>query len=187
MSALRTTWSVTDYRRALRFAADAHGRTGVCIQDSSLPYVVHVVEVAAEVIASLAVEPVADPTLAVVCALLHDTLEDTDVTDDALRDAFGDAVARGVRALSKDASLAKSQQMSDSLDRILACPPEIARVKLADRIVNLSPPPSAWSTDKIRAYQSQARDIAARLRDASPLLYARLSEKIEAYEPFCER
>jgi (p)ppGpp synthase/HD superfamily hydrolase len=171
------------YVVALRFAATAHRDQRV--PGTDLPYVVHVVTVCAEVVASFAPEPADHPDLAITCALLHDTLEDTSATADEVRAAFGDAVLAGVQALTKDPSLPKDRRMDDSLDRILRCPPEIARVKLADRITNLAPPPPHWNPEKCTAYRAEAVRIVDRLGHASPVLAARLRARIADYTRFC--
>ena len=101
------------YVRALRFAADKHRDQRV--PGTELPYLVHVVSVAGEVIAALA--ELAQPDLAVACALLHDTIEDTETTPDEIAGTFGDEVAAGVAALTKDRRLPKSERMADSLRR----------------------------------------------------------------------
>ena len=168
-----TTWSLDLYHRAARFAAGAH--LGQKIPGGDLPYVLHVVQVTAEVLGALAVEPVERPDLAVACALLHDVVEDTTIT--------ADQVAAGVLALSKDPSLPKDQAMPDSLRRIRDQPREVWLVKLADRIVNLEPPPYYWKPTKIAAYREEAGRIADALGDASPHLHARLRGKIAAYPP----
>lgn len=178
MSAADGAW-VEGYVRAMRFAAAAHLRQQE--PGSELPYLVHVVAVAAEVIAVLPIERPERPELAVQCALLHDTVEDTEVRLADVAATFGDAVARGVDALSKRSDLPKDRQMGDSLDRILACPPEVAWVKLADRITNLAEPPHYWTADKCRAYGLEAEHILARLGHASPTLARRLAERIAAY------
>lgn len=92
-------YSVDRYTDALRFAAARHLTQKV--PGSELPYVVHVVTVAAEVIAQLPLLALDDPDLAITCALLHDTLEDTAASLDELRDLFGATVAEGVDALTK--------------------------------------------------------------------------------------
>ena len=168
------------YVRALRFAAGAH--RDQCVPGTQLPYVVHVVSVAAEVIAAL--RDVDQPDLAVCCALLHDTVEDTGTTPEAIAAAFGAEVAAGVAALSKDGRLAKADRMADSLRRIRAQPRAVWCVKLADRITNLAPPPVGWTREKCRAYRDEAREIRAVLGEASGLLAARLDAKIEAYAAF---
>lgn len=172
-------WSPDRYLQAARFAARAHNAQKV--PGSELPYLLHVTSVAAEVMAALAREAVAQPDLAVVCALLHDTIEDCGVHAEALADEFGPEVAAGVLALSKDPGLPKDQAMADSLRRIQQQPREVWMVKLADRITNLEPPPSHWQPAKIAAYRVEALAIADALGAASPLLLARLRARIATY------
>jgi (p)ppGpp synthase/HD superfamily hydrolase len=100
--------------------------------------------------------------------------------------AFGEDVAAGVSALSKDGTLPKAGQMADSLQRILACPPEVAWVKLADRIINLREPPHYWSKDKRAAYRAEAGLILERLGHTSATLAARLRAKIAEYERYVQ-
>lgn len=174
-------WSQEKYLAAWLFAAEAHGAQRV--PGTSLPYVVHVGAVAMEVTAALAQgSRVNDPDLAVQCALLHDVIEDTSVTFDEVADHFGQAVAAGVSALSKDGRLpTKTEQMADSLHRIQQQPYEVWMVKLADRTVNLQPPPPHWNAAKIAAYREEARTILAVLGAADVYLAQRLAEKIEVY------
>jgi (p)ppGpp synthase/HD superfamily hydrolase len=174
-------WSPDLYLDALRFAGERHA--GQTMPGSALPYIVHVASVAAEIMGALAREgaSVARPDLAIACALLHDTVEDTATTADELAARFGADVAAGVRALSKDDALPKSERMTDSLARIRAQPREVWMVKLADRIVNMGAPPAFWDGEKRRAYQIEARRILAALGQASPYLAARLAARIDAY------
>lgn len=175
------TWSLDLYHRAARFAARAH--LGQKVPGGELPYLLHVTQVAAEVMGALSVEPADRPDLAVACALLHDVVEDTAVTADEVAAAFGPDVAAGVAALSKDATLPKDQAMADSLRRIRLQPREVWLVKLADRIVNLEPPPHYWKPDKIAAYRREAGTIADALGDASVYLVTRLRGRIDRYPP----
>lgn len=177
-----TPWSPDRYAHAARFAAIAH--LGQKVPGGELPYLLHVVAVAAEVMAAVAIESVADPDLAVTCALLHDTIEDTGMTESGVAAEFGDAVAAGVLALSKDPALSKAQAMADSLRRIQLQPREVWLVKLADRIVNLERPPHYWQPAKIAAYRVEAIAIADALGDASPYLHARLRAKIADYQQY---
>lgn len=172
-------WSPDLYLRAVRFAAAAH--LGQKLPGGELPYLLHCCQVTAEVQAALAVEPAERPDLAVVCALLHDVVEDTSVTRERVASEFGEDVAAGVSALSKDPSLPKDQAMADSLRRIQREPPEVWIVKLADRIVNLEPPPHYWRPEKIAAYQAEAVTIADALGPASPYLASRLRARITRY------
>lgn len=172
-------WSPDLVQHALRLAAEAHH--GQQVPGTKLPYVLHVTQVAAEVMAVAG--GTEDNTLAVLCALLHDTLEDTTLSPEALERAFGPAVLAGVQALTKDAALPKDQRMADSLQRILAQPSQIAWVKLADRITNLQTPPTHWSAEKIATYRIEAQQIHVALGEANVTLAARLAEKIAAYPP----
>ncbi len=174
-------WSQDRYAQAAHFAAEAHRNQKLA--DNGLPYLLHVTTVAAEVLAAVAIEPVADADLAVLCALLHDTVEDCEVTVTDLEARFGPAVAAGVLALSKDPALPRELAMSDSLRRITLQPREVWIVKLADRINNLQPPPSHWKPAKIAAYRAEALEIVEALGAASPYLEGRLRAKIAAYPP----
>ncbi len=144
----------------------------------------HLTSVAAEVMRGIVLEPVQSPDLAVACALLHDVLEDTVTSFDELSATFGSDVARGVAALSKNKHLPKVAQLDDSLVRIRACPKEVWIVKLADRTVNLQPPPQHWDGPKRRQYQAEAGRIHVALAPAHGVLAGRLAEMIEAYSSY---
>jgi (p)ppGpp synthase/HD superfamily hydrolase len=174
-----SNWSQELYIKAYRFAAQAHD--GQLYPGTGLPYLMHLSFVSMEVLGVLSVESGRDGDLAVQCALLHDAIEDTDVTYDLVRSNFGAKVADGVLALSKNPEIPKSQQLTDSLQRIKQQPPDIWIVKLADRIANLQPPPPHWTKEKIIRYRDEAIEIHATLKDASPFLAARLAIKIKNY------
>jgi (p)ppGpp synthase/HD superfamily hydrolase len=175
-------WSPEIYITACRFAAQAH--QGQLVPGTDLPYMLHFSLVCMETMTALTVEAGHDADLAIQCALLHDVIEDTAITYDEVLADFGKHVADGVLALSKDPHLEKSQQLADSLRRIQLQPVEVWMVKLADRITNLQPPPAHWSKEKIKLYRAEAVGINAALKDASPLLAARLAEKINRYAAF---
>jgi (p)ppGpp synthase/HD superfamily hydrolase len=180
-STMKCSFSPDVYKQALAFAARAHEKQ--LVPGTQLPYLVHVVGVAAEVLAAASVESF-DVDLALVCALLHDTLEDTQASAAELEAQFGPRVLTGVAALTKNSELPKEQAMADSLRRIVEQPPEVARVKLADRICNLQAPPAHWTRAKCIFYREEAKKIADTLAFASPFLSQRLREKIEAYAAF---
>lgn len=164
--------------RAVRFAASAHGDQRV--PGSGHPYLAHVTSVAGVVASALL--PEHDANLAIACALLHDTVEDTQVTADAIAAELGRAVADGVQALSKDPHVPKAERLADSLRRIRLQPREVWMVKLADRIVNLTPPaPPRWSAEKRAQYRDEGAQILDALGEASELLAKRLRAKIDAY------
>jgi 5'-deoxynucleotidase YfbR-like HD superfamily hydrolase len=171
------------YTRAWNFSATAH--LGQTVPGSELPYIVHVGNVALVVMTAITrSSDVEDPDLAVQCALLHDVIEDTAVSYEQVVDSFGTRVADGVLALTKNPDLAdKSEKMEDSLMRIRTQPEEVWMVKMADRISNLQPPPSHWSTEKIVAYRQEAIRIHQALHTANAYLSDQLSQAIDAYGP----
>ncbi len=174
-------WSQEKYLHAWIFAAEAHGSQTV--PGTELPYLLHIGAVAMEVMSALAQgSRVDDPDLAVQCALLHDVVEDTETSPNTVAERFGADVAAGVLALSKDPRLpTKQAQMDDSLRRIRQQPYEVWMVKLADRIVNLQPPPPMWTETKIAAYRSEAGVILEALGAADAYLADRLTAKIAIY------
>ena len=169
-------YSPDRYLAALRFATEKH--LPQTFPGTDLPYLMHVVTVASEVIAHLPALKLDDPDLAVACALLHDTLEDTPATYDEVAGRFGRAVADGVDALTKRNV---PDKMADSLQRIRLQPREIWVVKLADRIANMDAPPHYWTAEKRRAYREEALVIADALGSAAPVLDARLRGRVAAY------
>lgn len=178
-----TNWSQDAYLQAWDFACQAH--QGQVYQgpkpDIIFEYSTHLAGVAMEVSHALLQHPKYDGNLAMQCALLHDTLEDTAVTYDDLLENFSKAVADGVSALSKNESLPRQEQMSDSLRRICQQPKEVWLVKLADRINNLQYTPPHWSQYKVDAYRTQSYMILEMLGTASPQLAQRLAEHIYHY------
>ena len=175
-------WPIDRYKKALHFAAQAHGDQKV--PGTQLPYLLHLTSVCLEVINALPNRPDGDADLAIVCALLHDVIEDTEVTFEQVQRNFGKAVAEGVWALTKDESVPKDQRLLDSLKRIRQQPPEIGMVKLADRIGNLQPPPAFWKQDKIKQYFAESKLVYDMLQSTDSYLADRLLKKIGEYEKY---
>ncbi|WP_432736148.1 HD domain-containing protein [Maridesulfovibrio sp. FT414] len=174
-------WNPDKYMRAWNFACARHA--GQKVPGSNLPYVNHVGNVAMEVLVAVVAEEFHYSDLAVQCALLHDTVEDTETSLEEIQAIFGDDVAAGVSALTKSKDFPdKRSGMLDSLKRIKQCPREVWIVKLADRVVNLQPPPHYWTVEKIAAYRAEAELILNELGDASEVLGKRLRGKIDGYE-----
>lgn len=173
------------YMKAWNFAAQKH--LGQCVPGTEKPYIVHVGAVAMEVMSALIMNYAGlDCNLAVCCALLHDTIEDTDTSYDELQELFEKDVANGVMGLTKDKSLPdKRTQMTDSLERLKKLPHEVQLVKLADRVVNLQPPPSYWTTEKCSKYREEAKLIHEQLKDSNKILADRLASKIIHYKKYC--
>ncbi len=176
----------TFYLQALLFAAAKHTEKGQTVPGTSLPYVVHISNVAMEILVASKHSIHFDTPFAVQLALLHDTIEDTDTTYEELAQEFGTEVAEGVLALTKDATLPKAESMADSLRRIKKLRPEVWAVKLADRINNLQPPPHYWTSQKKRAYVQEAQVIADTLKGGNLYLEDRLAAKIANYEQYID-
>lgn len=164
---------------AWRLAATAHA--GQTYGAERFPYLYHVGLVALELEPGLRADPTLDADFATLCAVLHDVIEDSPATRDDIAARFGDRVADGVLALSKNPSLPASEQLRDSVERIRRQPREVWLVKLADRIANMSKPKSHWSRERALAYADDGQMIRDRLGDASPLLAARLDDRIAAW------
>ena len=176
-------FSQDKYLKALTFAAVAHGEQKT---PQGLPYLTHVTSVAMEVIHAC-VEAKLDKDrsdIAIACALLHDVVEDTQFTYDDIFNEFGLEIAEGVEALTKDENLSKKEQMSDSINKLLAQPYEIQMIKLADRITNMQKPPKEWENDKIFNYHKEAKFILSCLKNCNINLSKRLEEKITNYRVY---
>ena len=169
----------TLYQKAIKFAGEKH--KDQLVPGSKSNYVLHLSNVAMEILIASHNTPDFDINFSVQVALLHDSLEDTDTTFNELKLNFGIEVAKAVLALTKNKGLPKEQQMQDSLNRITELQPEVWAVKLADRITNLQPPPSHWNTNKKQKYLDQAKLILIELKEGNDYLAKRLKTKIKEY------
>lgn len=176
----------TIYQKTIKFAAQRHAINNQLIPDSNLPYVVHLSNVAMEILIAAQNTALFDVEFAIQLALLHDVLEDTETTYEELENEFGAPVAQGVMALTKNSNLTKEDRMMDSLQRIKKSPKEVWAVKLSDRITNLQVPPKNWSLEKIKKYRDEAILIANFLKEGNTYLENRLQESITDYSRYCE-
>jgi (p)ppGpp synthase/HD superfamily hydrolase len=177
-------WAIDEVFKAWQLASRLHNGQKYAgpNEGEKLEYLNHIGGVLLELINALQYEPKADARLAIHCAILHDTVEDTSLTESALEKQFGPAIAAGVMALTKNEKLnTKKEQMLDSLRRICQQPKEVWMVKMADRIVNLQPPPFHWSAEKKERYREEAKMIHEQLKEGSAYLANRLLKKIEQY------
>ena len=172
------------YQKAILFATAKHHDIGQKVPGTDLPYLVHLSNVTMEIIFASQFSSDFDTSFAVQLALLHDTLEDTDTTFEELSSVFSPSVAEGVLALSKNKSLPKQDQLSDSIERIKLQPKEVWSVKLADRITNLQQPPTHWPPAKISNYHTEAKFILNSLKDGNQFLENRLAAKIIEYQSY---
>ena len=171
----------TLYQEAIKFATLKHEDQGQKVKGTNLPYVVHLSNVAMEILVASSHTRDFNLIHAIQVALLHDTIEDTETTFDELEEHFDKDIAMAVLSLSKDEKLPKDQQIPDSIVRIKKLPKEVWAVKLADRITNLQTPPAEWSTDKKYQYAEDARIILDELREGNSYLAERLEAKIAEY------
>lgn len=177
-------WDQDKYIEAMNYAAAVHGEQKVPGQPYS--YVVHLAEVAQEVMAALCSSGNSglNAELLIQCAILHDSMEDAGISYRELKNRFGRTVADGVQALTKNKALPKEMRMKDSLGQITKQPREIWMVKLADRIVNLQNPPAFWTRDKKTSYLEEAELILMVLGEASSFLADRIRKQMETYKKF---
>ncbi len=153
----------TLYQKSAKFAGEKHSNQQV--KGSSANYMLHLSNVAMEILLAYQREANFDLAVAVQTALLHDTIEDTNTTFEEVEKLFGEQVAKNVLALTKNDSIkGKEEKMIDSLHRIEQCSKEAKLVKIADRITNLQEPPNIWDKDKIQQYHQQAKLIYDKLR-----------------------
>jgi len=171
----------TIYQNTLKFAAEKH--SGQRIPSSDMPYVVHLANVAMEIMVCAQHSQDFNLDFALQVALLHDVLEDTETSESEIATIFGKAVCEGVKALTKNKTVA--DPMADSLERIKLQPEEVWAVKLADRVTNLQRPPAHWNALKIRQYRLQAIQILDELKGGNPYLENRLRQKIDEYGSYC--
>jgi len=173
------------YSKAIIFAAKAH--RGQSIPGSEIPYIVHCARVCCEAVSATEERTDLYHELLINCALLHDTLEDTAILYNDILSEFGEDTAKGVLALTKNKSIETSLRMQDSLLRIGKMTPEIAIVKMSDRITNLDPPPAHWDNEKISAYLEESEIIFLHLEGSDKRTAKRLMDKIINYRKFVSR
>lgn len=171
----------TLYQEAIKFASLKHQNKDQKVKGTELPYVVHLSNVAMEILVAASFTNDFNLTYAIQVALLHDTIEDTETTFEEIKETFGEDIAIAVLALSKDDKLPKDQQIPDSLTRIKKMQNEVWAVKLADRITNLQPPPANWTDGKNLQYAEDAQLILEELRNGNQYLAERLETKISEY------
>jgi guanosine-3',5'-bis(diphosphate) 3'-pyrophosphohydrolase len=170
------------YQKAIRFAGEKHADQKMPASQAS--YLVHLSNVALEVILADQHTDDFDLEFAVQVALLHDVLEDTPTTIEEVADNFSREIAEAVLALSKNEELPADVQIPDSLMRIKALRKEVWAIKLADRIANMQQPPKTWSLNKRKRYRQVAKLILQELKGGNAYLESRLEEKIKGYKKY---
>jgi guanosine-3',5'-bis(diphosphate) 3'-pyrophosphohydrolase len=173
------------YQLVLKYVAEKH--ISQKVPGTELPYLVHLSNVAMEILLTASHSKGFDLNFALKVALLHDVLEDNAATKEEISFIYGDSVKEAVLSLTKNSELAKEERMMDSLNRIKTQPYEVWAVKMADRITNLQPPPKDWSNQKRKEYTEEATLIYDQLNIGNSFLAARLKSSIEEYKKFDEK
>ncbi len=163
-------YSLSDYA--------AHCHRNQQMPHAPISYMVHVDNVAMEVMEAHHAMNNFDIDYALKVAFLHDVLEDTDTTYQTLREDYGQQVADGVLALSRNPELPRNEQINDCLERILRQPYEVWVVKMADRIVNLHNRPGYRTREQTDEYKVESVKILETLSVANHYLANRLSRMI---------
>jgi guanosine-3',5'-bis(diphosphate) 3'-pyrophosphohydrolase len=81
------------YQNALQFATQKHSAINQVVLGTNLPHVVHISNVAMEILIASKHTEGSNAYVAVQVALLHDTIEDTQTTLEEINANFGEAVA----------------------------------------------------------------------------------------------
>jgi (p)ppGpp synthase/HD superfamily hydrolase len=152
------------FDRALLYATHVHG--GQVRKETTIPYVAHLLAVAATVLEYGGSEDMA------IAGLLHDAVEDQGggprLAD--IRNRFGDRVADIVRACSDSvANTAAGQQKEDWRTRKMRYKEHLKTVDQETRMVALS--------DKVHNARSILRDL--RKREIGPAVWARFEKPKE--------
>lgn len=166
---------------AYLYASDKHKsqkRSG-----TDIPYFNHCLNVREFVLQFIEQQPngAYDKVFAENVALLHDVLEDTNATFGEIAKKFGSEIADAVKALTKNKQLDEDQQLLDSLQRIAKQRKEVALVKMADRIDNLSALNPVWDKDRAIWYVNQSLLIVDKLQQKDERMTNLLIEQIEKY------
>ncbi len=162
---------------AAQFAARAHA--GQKRKYNGLPFIVHPARVGGR---AAVLEAVGEET--VMAAYLHDVVEDTEVTLEEIRLQFGDRVAGLVQELtnpSKGVKAPRAERKRIDREHLIGVSREAKRIKLLDRIDNLSELSGA-PQDFVKLYLEESRMLLEVIGDADDALRYELSARIRQLE-----
>jgi len=158
--------------KAAHFAAQAH-REQRRKDEHATPYINHLAEVA-HLLAAAGCD-----SAVIAAGYLHDTIEDVAVTYEMLHMEFGPQIADLVLAVTDDKLLEKQVRKQLQVEHALRASPEIAALKMADKISNLrsmsNAPPAGWSRQRLVDYVDWAHRVVSNLPHRNP----QLSEQYE--------
>lgn len=161
-------------QQALSLAETAHTNQK---RDEGDPYIVHPLRIALDIINRLSRRDAKSITI----ALLHDVIEDSDFTYENLRETFGEEIADAVVLLSKRRDLPKNEAFKEYYERIKKLPPDLAEIKLLDRLdnllfLNLSP-----NSEKQNSYVRQTeRHYLPLAENLNRALFEEIRKRIDA-------
>ena len=96
------------YQKAIKFAGEKHRNQKVPGTESN--YLLHISNVAMEILLAYNVNNNFDIDFAIQLALLHDTIEDTESSFKEIENEFDHRVALGIQALTKDENLSSKKE-----------------------------------------------------------------------------
>ncbi|MCH5683338.1 HD domain-containing protein [Niabella sp. W65] len=169
------------YQKAIHFAAQKHA--GQMITGTRVPYLVHVCNVAMEILIAGQHTPGFNTIEAVQVALPHDTIEDTDTSYEELSDAFTENIAAGVLALSKNEELPQQSRYGQPEEDQTAFQRNMgSETGRPDR--QPAKAPELWSTLQKSSYLDEAVLIATHLEGGNAYLENRIRELIHSYKAY---
>lgn len=135
--------------KAIIYATEKH--KGVVRKGNGLPYITHPIAVMGIL---NTIKKSNNPFLIAIASLAHDIVEDCDVTIQEIADEFGYKVAALVDELTSDPDKIKEMGKKEYLlDKMLNMSSYALRIKLADRLHNVSDMDSMKDSDRVRTIE----------------------------------
>jgi len=171
-------FSQEKYLKALNYAAKAYGEEKENIKN--------ITAISMEVIHASVESKMEDKKsdLAITVAILHDIISNTKITYDDIYVDFGIDIAEAVDAFTKDERLSKKDQLSDTINNLLAQSYEVQMVELASQITKLQKPDSSLDNEMIFNNHKEAKFILSCLKNSNASLSQRLESKIAEYRVY---
>ncbi len=119
----------TQLEKAVEFAAQRH--SGQVRKGTSLPYIVHPIEVM-----NILYRMGADENV-LIAGVLHDTIEDTGTNKEEILELFGEDVAELVAGHSEDKSKTWKQRKTDAIKHLAESSKRFKMLVLADKLSNI--------------------------------------------------
>ncbi len=141
--------SAKDLERAIIYATEKH--KGMIRKGNGLPYITHPLQV---MFILMNIKKSNNVYLLAIACLAHDIIEDCDVSTNEIADMFGHKVASIVDELTSDTEKIKIMGKKEYLlDKMLHMSSYALRIKLADRLHNVSDMDSMKISDRDRTIE----------------------------------